>query len=97
MYIPDAVATYYSIPKIIKIGQNIIPPPIPQNAEINDPNHAIAIKRDKSFTFNFKSPGTNLYPHSYFSLYSYLIKNIANTKKTKHEQCKKIKRCNSIY
>jgi len=48
IYIPDAVATYDSIPKIIKIGQNIIPPPIPQKAEMNAPNHAIAIRRVKS-------------------------------------------------
>lgn len=73
MYIPDAVATYDSIPNIIKIGQNIIPPPIPQNAEMNAPNHAIAIRRDRSYKFIFKSPGTNLYPHSYFSLYSYFM------------------------
>lgn len=43
MYIPDAEATCDSIPKIIRIGQNIIPPPIPQNAEINAPIHAIPI------------------------------------------------------
>jgi len=43
MYIPDAVATWDSIPKIIRIGQNIMPPPIPQNAEINAPIHAIPI------------------------------------------------------
>ena len=95
MYIPEAVATCDSIPKIIKIGQNIIPPPMPQNADMNAPNQAIPIKRDKSYTFIFKSPGTNLYPHACFSLYSYLIWKIACAKKNKQEQCKKIKRWNS--
>ena len=60
MYIPVAVATYDSIPKIIRIGQNIMPPPIPQNAEINAPNQAIPIIIEISYIFNFKSPGTNL-------------------------------------
>lgn len=60
IYIPEAVATYDSIPKMIRIGQNIIPPPIPQNADINAPNHAIPINIEISYIFNFKSPGTNL-------------------------------------
>jgi hypothetical protein len=73
MYIPDAVATYYSIPNKIKIGQKIIPPPIPQNADINAPNHPIHINKNISLKVTCKSPGTNWYPHSFFSLYSYFI------------------------
>lgn len=60
MYIPDAVATWDSIPNMISIGQNIIPPPIPQNADMNAPNHPISISMDMSFIFNYKSPGMNL-------------------------------------
>ena len=43
-YMPVAVATLASSPTITSIGQNIIPPPIPQNAEIKAPNHPINIK-----------------------------------------------------
>jgi hypothetical protein len=42
-YMPVAVATLASSPTITSIGQNIIPPPIPQNAEIKAPNHPINI------------------------------------------------------
>lgn len=42
-YMPVAVATLASSPIITSIGQNIIPPPIPQNAEIKAPNHPINI------------------------------------------------------
>jgi hypothetical protein len=73
IYIPEAVATYCSIPNNINIGQNIIPPPIPQNAEINAPNQPILISIVMSLNETYKSPGTNLYPHSFFSLYSSFI------------------------
>ena len=42
-YIPVAVATLASSPTMTSIGQNIIPPPIPQNAETKAPNHPINI------------------------------------------------------
>jgi hypothetical protein len=68
--IPSAITT---IPNNINIGQNIIPPPIPQNAEINAPNQPILISIVMSLNETYKSPGTNLYPHSFFSLYSSFI------------------------
>ena len=57
---PVAVATRASIPTITNIGQNIIPPPIPQNAEMKAPNHPININIETLKIFSFKSPGTNL-------------------------------------
>ena len=97
MYIPEAVATWDSNPQIINIGQNIMPPPIPQNAEMNAPNQAIPIKIEISQNFNFKSPWTNLQPQSILSLYSYLITSIAITKNKKHEKCKSKKQCISRF
>jgi len=58
-YIPVAVATLASIPMITRIGQNIIPPPIPQKAEINAPNHAININIETLNGLSLRSPGTN--------------------------------------
>lgn len=59
-YIPVAVATLGSIPIITSIGQNIIPPPMPQNAEINAPNHAMKTKMETLNGLSLRSPGTNL-------------------------------------
>ena len=59
-YIPVAVATCASIPTITSIGQNIIPPPIPQNAEMNAPNHPININIETLKTLSLRSPGTKL-------------------------------------
>lgn len=58
-YIPVAVATRASIPIITRTGQNIIPPPIPQNAEINAPNHPININIETFNGESLRSPSTN--------------------------------------
>ena len=44
---------------ITRIGQNIIPPPIPQNAEMNAPNHAMKINMETLNGLSLRSPGTN--------------------------------------
>ena len=59
-YIPVAVATIGWTPIIIRIGQKINPPPIPQKAEINAPSHAIKINVETFFGSSLRSPGTNL-------------------------------------
>jgi len=59
-YIPVAVATLASIPMITSIGQKIIPPPIPQKAEINAPNHPMKINTETLNGLSLRSPGTNL-------------------------------------
>lgn len=65
-YIPVAVATLASSPTITRIGQNIIPSPIPQNTETKAPNHPININIETFKTFSLRSPGTNLYSQSIF-------------------------------
>ena len=59
-YMPVAVATLASSPTITSIGQNIIPPPIPQNAEIKAPNHPININIEILLTLSLRSPGIKL-------------------------------------
>lgn len=59
-YIPVAVATYALIPNKIKIGQKMLPGPMPQNAEANAPTNAIEVIPIKFFVFAWKSPSTNL-------------------------------------
>lgn len=59
-YIPVAVATLASSPTITSIGQNIIPPPIPQNAEMKAPNHPMNINIETLKRLSLRSPGTKL-------------------------------------
>ena len=58
-YIPVAVATRASIPIMTRTGQKIIPPPIPQNAEINAPNHPMNMNIATFAGVSFRSPVTN--------------------------------------
>jgi hypothetical protein len=44
---------------ITRTGQNIIPPPIPQNAEINAPNHPMNMNIPTFNGFSLRSPVTN--------------------------------------
>ena len=54
-----AVATRASIPIMTSTGQNIIPPPIPQNAEINAPNHPMNMNIATFAGVSLRSPVTN--------------------------------------
>jgi hypothetical protein len=40
-------------------GQNILPPPIPQNAEIKAPTHPIVINNATFLDVSFNSPSEN--------------------------------------
>ena len=54
-----AVATRASIPIMTRTGQNIMPPPIPQNAEINAPNHPMNMNIATFAGVSLRSPVTN--------------------------------------
>lgn len=71
-YMPVAVATYASMPIKTRIGQKIFPGPIPQRADAMEPKKDIRTKTSKFFGVASRSPGTKLYPHSTFCLYSFL-------------------------
>ena len=56
MYIPVAVATYGSTPKMVMAGQNIVPGPTPLKAAANDPNQPTHKTVLKFLSFSSSSP-----------------------------------------
>lgn len=60
IYIPVAVATLASIPKMTKTGQKILPGPMPQKEEAKAPKKAIPMVIESVFESDFTSPLTKL-------------------------------------
>jgi len=71
-YWPVAVATLASTPNISSTGPKMKPGPIPLNPAAMAPTKDIAVKKKIAEGVAYRSPGENWYPHSFFSLYSFL-------------------------
>lgn len=68
-YIPVDVATFGSKSNITRTGQNIVPGPIPQKAAQKAAKKDNETNMVSPLLLALKSPYTNVYPHSTFSLY----------------------------